>query len=846
LYSLLLHWKLNESSGTTAADSSTYERTGTVTGTSNWVTAIRDNGFDFNKATKIATPSLVGNPANFTIACWANTRTTDSSGAELVSVGDRFKILSHYRHYNAPVAAFWNGSTYIVVSASGGSRIGTGWHHYAVTFDDAANSLNIYVDGQLAGTTSTTSSVVFSSGGTNTVVGANGWNDTTFDHDGPIDDVQIYNRALTPSEIADLHGLIGHWKFDAGTGTTAVDSTGKANNAAFQTGTPQWIDGVRGKALYFNGSSDAITGTNFEPPSEGTVAFWLRSDGATSGTQRLLGLGGNWEVRQDSTGVLRFDLGASPFVGNEPFSTITPLVNPSTWYHVAAVYDSDDNSYSVYVDGVLVTSGTSPVDLLPQSAAKLALGTRTGSTERLRGALDDVRIYNRKLSAAEIAELYGLVLHLRLDELVHSDVPDGTSTPDTSGCGNNGAYYGATIPGDFVPYPGETGTKFGAAAKIQVPHSGTLMVGKYNTFTLACWLDVAADNMGQAFKLLGKRNDSGRSAYQLQYEVDGKLGLYLNTVRVRRGSRGWQGFSATNLDPTRPHHVCVTYDGSTVRWYIDGQLNNTATVTATIGDMGDPVVVGDLGASAAHVEGVDDVRIYNRALSHPEIAELYGLVGWWKLDETSGSVAADSSGMGNNGTLVGGTWVTSGSVSGAISLENVGEHIIVSSFSNDLIDNEVSLAGWVYATSLPDVMGIISKGLSSRSYAMTFNADQSLGFRVNDNTGGGLINYSGWISHGSWNVLPLNRWQHVAVTLDGSHASFYINGVLDHTDTFTGLQVGDINEALYLGRYGNLNFDGKLDDLRVYNRAMSAQEITALYDGGSPGGLRIIKWVEQR
>jgi hypothetical protein len=240
------------------------------------------------------------------------------------------------------------------------------------------------------------------------------------------------------------------------------------------------------------------------------------------------------------------------------------------------------------------------------------------------------------------------------------------------------------------------------------------------------------------------------------------------------------------------------------------------------------------------------VRIYNRALSRPEIAELCGLVGWWKLDETSGAVAADSSGMGNNGTVVGGTWVTSGSVAGAISLENSGDHIVVPGFSTDLIDNKVSMAGWVYAHGLPDTMGIISKGLTTYSYAMTFNADQSLGFRINDNSGGGLTNYANSMTGTSWVGLPLTRWQHVAVTLDGTHASYYINGVLDHTDTIAGLQVGDINQSLYLGRYGNLYFDGRLDDLRVYNRPMSAQEVSALYDGGVPGGLRIIKWVEQR
>ena len=73
------HWKLNETSGTSAADSSGNGRTGTVTGTSTWVAAVLNNGFSFNGSTKIQATGLMGNPRNVSVAAWANLTTADSA-----------------------------------------------------------------------------------------------------------------------------------------------------------------------------------------------------------------------------------------------------------------------------------------------------------------------------------------------------------------------------------------------------------------------------------------------------------------------------------------------------------------------------------------------------------------------------------------------------------------------------------------------------------------------------------------------------------------------------------------------------------------------------------------------
>ena len=82
------HWKLNETSGTSAADSSGKGRTGTVTGTATWGAAVLNNGFTFNGATRIQATGLMTSPRNVSIAGWANLTTADSAGAEIISLGD--------------------------------------------------------------------------------------------------------------------------------------------------------------------------------------------------------------------------------------------------------------------------------------------------------------------------------------------------------------------------------------------------------------------------------------------------------------------------------------------------------------------------------------------------------------------------------------------------------------------------------------------------------------------------------------------------------------------------------------------------------------------------------------
>jgi hypothetical protein len=192
--------------------------------------------------------------------------------------------------------------------------------------------------------------------------------------------------------------LLGHWKFDESSPTTtAADSSGNGYSAPLFGGATWVTNGRIDGALRFDGSGDyATTSTAFPPPSDGTVVFWMKT-AALGGTQRIMGLGGDFEIRQVATGEVNFDIN-----GDTRFVTGALLANK--WYHIAAMFDDTSDKYALYVNGALYASGTQT--FTPQTSATLSFGTRTGSTEYYNGTLDDVRIYNRRLSLAEIADEY--------------------------------------------------------------------------------------------------------------------------------------------------------------------------------------------------------------------------------------------------------------------------------------------------------------------------------------------------------------------------------------------------------------------------------------------------------
>ena len=199
------------------------------------------------------------------------------------------------------------------------------------------------------------------------------------------------------------------------------------------------------------------------------------------------------------------------------------------------------------------------------------------------------------------------------------------------------------------------------------------------------------------------------------------------------------------------------------------------------------------------------------------------LIGWWKLDETSGTIAADSSGQGNDGTVVGGGPWVSGYIDGALDFDGDDDYVDCGYDPIFDIANEMSLAAWVTIRSIPTAWAcVIAKGEYSWRISNN-NTEQTYHF--------GITIWSA--SNPSINgvtAVGLDEWHHVAGTYDGANINLYLDGSLDATVATTS-PIGVNAANVLLGENpeaAGRNWDGLIDDVRVYNRALSAAEIGEL------------------
>ncbi len=176
---------------------------GSVTGATSTVDGTRGNVLNLDAAggaDYLQISGHFGNPTDVTLAAWINLTTADISGADIISLGDNVVIRAD--HAGKLRGFYYTGSIWEAVEFDV-TLAGTGWHHIAYTYDDAANVHRLYLDGALVATGTTTASISYTRGA-DSFIGKHGNAGTSMDFTGQIDDARIYNRALSGTEIATL------------------------------------------------------------------------------------------------------------------------------------------------------------------------------------------------------------------------------------------------------------------------------------------------------------------------------------------------------------------------------------------------------------------------------------------------------------------------------------------------------------------------------------------------------------------------------------------------------------------------------------------------------------------
>ncbi|MDE2041249.1 MAG: hypothetical protein KGI59_02615, partial [Patescibacteria group bacterium] len=227
-----------------------------------------------------------------------------------------------------------------------------------------------------------------------------------------------------------------------------------------------------------------------------------------------------------------------------------------------------------------------------------------------------------------------------------------------------------------------------------------------------------------------------------------------------------------------------------------------------------------------------------------------GLVGWWKFDEGSGTTAADSSGSGNTGTLVGGPTWTTGQIGGALSFNGTNQYVTASTNSMPASAQAVSISAWVFISQYPNSKSsIVWRGSTSagggfgdpRIFALTLEgASNNVPVFYAESAGSGGLYYDATSSVS----IGTGSWHLITGTSDGSgHLAIYVDGSSAGAQgPFLGFSSGSADSTVYVGADNSRSsledyFPGRVDDVRIYNRALSAQEVSVLYAEASSGPL---------
>jgi hypothetical protein len=200
-------------------------------------------------------------------------------------------------------------------------------------------------------------------------------------------------------------------------------------------------------------------------------------------------------------------------------------------------------------------------------------------------------------------------------------------------------------------------------------------------------------------------------------------------------------------------------------------------------------------------------------------------VASYGFNETSGTTATDKSGRGNTGTISGATRVTGGKHAGALSFNGTNNYVRVADSASLDLTNGMTLEAWVQPTTSDKAWRtvVLKEHTTGLAYSLYSNDDTARPGTSERAAGAGRDTSTAGTA-----ALPANKWSHVAATFDGGTLRIYVNGALVGSKALGGsLAVG--SGPLKIG--GNAVwgewFKGLIDDVRVYNRALSTADIAA-------------------
>lgn len=669
-------------------------------------------------------------------------------------------------------------------------------------------------------------------------------------------------------------GLVGYFTFDGqdvnwASGVVS-DKSGYGNNrqiSGMATSTNPVV-GVVGQAMYFDGANDwAANSTAIGLPSGNspfTISTWIN----ISLIQPLMFVAGWGPTANYQANWLLLTSGKMLHInyGNSGDAVSNTTMSANTWYHAVVTYDGTTRRY--YLNGSPDGSNTPQTMNVTNSNLTVAYDLN-GNSMHFNGKIDEFRVYNRALTASEITELYNqgaknlvkINTNQKIDIVPSGltgywtfDGPDINWTGATSGTVNNRGSTGGSqtltnMSRIDSPAIGKIGQALNFKADNQHVNTGIISSNfiTVSEGTISVWMKPSPETR------------SSTNVYFLPVVVgdgyDGWYGIYVGIIGGL--NRIWiynydntEDRIGVEYTPNEWVHIIWKHEGGNLYAYKNGVL------------VGFPVASGNtggwssfkIGHSKTYFGDLDEVRVYNRALTQSEIAELYnqgeknflkinmpqtdlipsGLVGYWTFNGEGTNWATgmtnDRSGNGYSGQMINMSTSTSpaAGISGqALYFDNTNDRVVLANNSVATTLNDFTASAWVKPESVAGKLYRTIIGFGDSGDELFF------GFRD-----GKIVLYSSDLAPNEKianTTLTANNWQHAVFTRSGSNYNFYLNGDGDGNGTWVSTAIVFNNSSRVIG---NDNFSGEeylgvLDEVRIYNRALSANEVMELYRAGA-------------
>ncbi len=791
-----------------------------------------------------------------------------------------------------------------------------------LTFLSSPSGVDLAVNGAAA-TAPFTRTVI--QGSANTVsaitpqtVGGNGYTFTTWS-DGGAQTHSIVAGATSSFYTANydvsVPGPVAAYGFEEPSGSGVNDSSGSGNNGTLTSAT-RTTAGKFGSALTFNGSSSWVTipdAPSLDLTNSMTLEAWVKPATLTGAWRTVL--------MKEQSGDVVYDLYAhrisapqAPLAevavaGGAQGAQSTSTLPLNVWSHLAATYDG--SIVRLYVNGTQVATQLAVGDM-PNSTGPLRIGGNGIWSEWFDGQIDEVRVYGRVLTPAEVqADMNkavvnpdagpptapsGLAANGGLSTVslswnpstddvgvvrynVHRSTtqgfapsaanrvgqPTGTSFSDT-GLAAGTYYYRVTAEdaaGNISAASGEASAIVTGDTQAPTAPSGLSALGSLSSVALA-WSG-STDNVGvvrynvhrsttQGFtpnvaNRVGQPTttsftDTGLAAGTYYYRVTAEDAA--GNVSAASGEAS-AVVTGDTTPPTAPATLTAT-PGSlsaqlswsaasdnvgVVRYNVHRSTTNGFTPSAAnriAQPTGTSYTDGGLAAGTYYYRVTAEDAAGNVGPASPQASAVVtnapaGLVAAYSFDEGSGTVLGDTSGRGNNGSIANATWATVGKYGKALQFNGTNAMVSVPDSATLDLTTGMTLEAWVNPTQLGGTWRTVLMKETTNNVVYDLYGHGGSGTKtpMAESSVGGAVREARAPS-----ALALNTWTHLASTYDGTTLRLYVNGTQVATLAIAG-SIAVSTGQLRIGGNSIWNewFEGMIDEVRVYNRALTAAEIQA-------------------